>query len=48
MIHRVGDAAVVSARSTPATGRHYCYFNSYIRDQGRWRCMHATVWPLRG
>jgi hypothetical protein len=47
VIHVVGDAAVVSARSTPEPGRHNRYVDSYIRHDGAWRCMHATVWPLR-
>lgn len=47
VIHVVGDHAVVSARSTPEPGRHNRYLDTYVRREGSWRCIHATVWPLR-
>jgi hypothetical protein len=45
-VHIAGDAAVVSARSLSAPGRYRRYVDTYLRRDGRWKCVHACVWPL--
>ncbi len=47
LVHVAGDAAVVSARSSSRPGHYNRYVDSYIRHEGAWLCMHATVWPLK-
>jgi hypothetical protein len=45
-IHVVGDLAVVSARTFTGPGLFNRYIDTYQRRRGRWRCVHACVWPL--
>ncbi len=49
-IHVAGDTATVSARTHSSTrpARANRYLDAYQRDDGRWRCVHACVWPLPG
>jgi hypothetical protein len=45
-VHVAGDVAVVSARSSTSPGRFNRYVDTYARRDGRWMCVHASVWPL--
>jgi Domain of unknown function (DUF4440) len=45
-VHVDGDTAVVSARSFTRPARGNRYVDTYERRDGRWRCVHACVWPL--
>ena len=45
VVHVDGDTAVVSAR-TSRPGRFGRYVDTYARQEGAWRCVHACVWPL--
>lgn len=46
-IHVVGDTAGVSARTTAGTGSFNRYLDVYTREVDGWRCVQASVWPLR-
>ncbi|WP_109505447.1 DUF4440 domain-containing protein [Nocardioides speluncae] len=46
-IHVAGDTAGVSARTTGGTGRFNRYLDVYAREADGWRCVQASVWPLR-
>lgn len=45
-VHVAGDTAVVSARSFTRPGRFNRYVDTYVRQENRWVCIHACVWPL--
>ena len=46
-IHVDGDVGVVSARTFTGSGRYSRYLDTYERRAEGWRCVHASVWPLR-
>lgn len=46
-VHVAGDTAGVSARTTGGTGAFSRYLDVYAREADGWRCVQASVWPLR-
>ncbi len=46
VIHVANHTALVSARTSSRPDRHNRYVDTYHREGGEWRCVHACVWSL--
>ena len=46
VVHVAGDTGSASARTSNGSGSHNRYLDVYAREDGRWRCVQACVWPV--
>jgi hypothetical protein len=49
-VHRSGDVAVVTGRTTPDGQTFRRYVDTWVRieDEPGWACIHGCLWPLPG